>query len=834
MSPSLRWIAYPLIALSGLAAIGAALAVIVVLLAYPQLPSLDILTDYRPKIPLRVYSADGQLIGEFGEERRSVVPIGQVPESLKHAIIAAEDERFYQHSGIDYVGVARAALSNLTSGGRSQGASTITMQVARNFFLSSERTLRRKVYEALMAFKIENSLTKDQILQLYINQIYLGQRAYGFAAASRAYFGKNLKDISVAEAAMLAGLPKAPSKYNPVVNPKRAALRQAYVLRRMHELGYIDEDTRAQAQQEELQVRRSDGAGTPGQRQQADFVAEMARLIAVERFGEHAYTMGLRVTTTIRRSDQEAAIDAVRKGVFDYDRRHGYRGAEGFVDMKDVGSDDDELLDDLLQDVPDAAGLHAAVVLAASPASLKVYKRGGEVLTLGADAIKFARAMLDDKAPAARKLRRGAIVRVMQDAKLGWVIGQMPEVEAALVSIDSQDGSVRALVGGFDYNRSKFNHVTQGWRQPGSSFKPFIYSAALEKGYGPATVEEDTPLVVPAGETGSQSWQPKNYDGKYDGPISLRTALAKSKNMVSIRVLRAIGTRYAQDYVTRFGFDATRHPPYLTMALGAGSVTPWQMASAYAVFANGGYRVEPYVVKEITDSEGHVLARFTPRKAGDDSLRVIDERNAYLMNSMMQDVVRRGTATRALALNRSDLAGKTGTTNDYLDAWFCGYQPSLVTISWIGFDNPRTLGRGETGGSAALPMWVDYMRQALKNVEEQQLPMPDGLIRIDAGIDAKGQQRTDLMYEEHLPPEPDSLPSEPEGPASEGELPPAPAPAPAPSPAPRQPSPTGHIVPGEARLAPPAAAGAPVATAACRPRGACPRATASLTRQPAG
>jgi penicillin-binding protein 1A len=788
LPPVIRWFIYPMAALAGLLLIGAALALIVVLLAYPQLPSLDILTDYRPKIPLRVYSADGHLIGEFGEERRSVVPIAQVPDSLKQAIISAEDERFYQHSGIDYVGIARAALSNITTSGRSQGASTITMQVARNFFLSSERTLRRKVYEALLAFKIENSLTKDQILELYINQIYLGQRAYGFAAASRAYFGKNLADLSVAESAMLAGLPKAPSKYNPVVNPKRAALRQAYVLRRMKELGYIDEEARVQAVDQPLPVRR-DGS-SPDQR--ADFVAEMARQIAVERFGEGAYTLGLRVVTTVRRADQAAAIEAVRKGVFDYDRRHGYRGAEAFIDMKDVSTDDDEMLDDLIQDVPDAAGLYAAVVLAASPTSVKAYKRGGEVLKLGADAIKFARAMLDEKAPPARRLRRGALIRVMADAKLGWVIAQMPEVEASLVAMDSSDGAVRALVGGFDFNRSKFNHVTQGWRQPGSSFKPFIYSAALEKGYSPSTVEEDTPLVVSAGETGSQSWEPKNYDGKYDGPISLRTALAKSKNMVSIRVLRAIGPRYAQDYITRFGFEAARHPPYLTMALGAGSVTPWQMASAYAVFANGGFRVEPYVVREITNVAGQVLARFTPNSARDESLRVLDARNAYLMDSLMQDVVRRGTATRALALKRSDLAGKTGTTNEYLDAWFCGYQPSHVAVAWIGFDTPRTLGRGETGGSAALPMWVDYMRHALKDVPEERLPLPDGLISISAGADAQGNPRSDLMYEEQLPPAPESIPVEPEGPASEGEIMPEPRP-PAP---PTGPSPSGHIVPG--------------------------------------
>ncbi len=726
-----------------------AMVVIVVFLAYPQLPGLDALTDYRPKVPLRVYSADGILIGEFGDERRTVVPISQVPPNLKNAILAAEDERFYEHAGVDYVGVLRAALANLVSGGKRQGASTITMQVARNFFLSSEKTLSRKVYEALLAFKIEHNLSKDQILQLYINQIYLGQRAYGFASAAQTYFGKNLKDLSLAEAAMLAGLPKAPSAYNPVANPRRAKLRQQYVLRRMRETGSIDDTQFQAAVAEELQVHRSSSSYAVD----AAYVAEMARRIAVERFGERAYTMGLKVHTTVTRADQDAANEALDRGVLDYDRRHGYRGAEAYVDLRDVRGDQDETLDDLLQDFPDSASLAAGIVLDASADSLQVYVRGGETVTLKGDALRFARSMLDKKAPPNRRLRRGAVVRLLPGEKRGqWQISQLPEVQAAFVSVDSQTGAVRALVGGFDFHRNKFNHVTQAWRQPGSSFKPFIYSAALEKGYSPGSVVEDEPLVVSAEETGSQAWEPRNYDGKYEGPITLRQGLAKSKNMVSIRLLQSIGPRYAQDYVSRFGFDPNRHPPYLTMALGAGAASPWQMVRAYATFANGGYRVEPYVVSEITDNAGQALARFESRKAGDEALRVVDPRNAYLVNSMLQDVVRYGTATRARALKRNDLAGKTGTTNDYVDAWFCGYQPGLVGIAWIGFDQPRKLGAGETGGAAALPIWVNYMRKALDGVPEQAMPMPDGLVSVVTRDWLTGEEHADLMYQELVPP----------------------------------------------------------------------------------
>ncbi|QDX82784.1 penicillin-binding protein [Denitratisoma sp. DHT3] len=723
----------------------AALIGIVAVLALPQLPSLDVLTDYQPKIPLRIYSADGYLIGEFGEERRNVVRIQDVPAVMKQAILAAEDERFYQHPGIDTLGVIRAAYSNFASGGKRQGASTITMQVARNFFLSSEKTLTRKIYEALLAFKIEHSLTKDEIFQLYVNQIYLGQRAYGFAAAAQIYFGKSLKDISTAEAAMLAGLPKAPSAYNPVANPKRARLRQLYVLRRMHELKFIDNAGFKQAEDETLHVKRDvNDFGT-----HAAYVAEMARQIAFDRYRDDVYSRGFKIVTTVVRDEQEAAYLSLRKTVMEYDRRHGYRGAESYADMRQVKSDQDEELEDLLSDIDDSDHLQAAIILEATPAKVRAYVRGGEIATLAGDALKFAARMLEDKAPANKRLRRGAVIRVTKDDKNQWQITQLPDVEAAFVAASPIDGAVRALVGGFDFNRNKFNHVTQAWRQPGSSFKPFIYSAALEKGYTPASVIADEPIVIPASETGSQAWEPKNYDGKYEGPMTLRTALTKSKNMVSIRLLRSIGAHYAQEYATRFGFDADKHPPYLTMALGAGSVTPWQQLAAYSVFANGGYRVQPFVVKQILDGKDKVLAQFEPSVAGNEELRAIDPRNAYIMDSMMHEVTLRGTAARAaVQLKRRDIAGKTGTTNDYVDAWFCGYHPTVVGIAWIGFDQPRRMGSGETGGSAALPMWIGYMAKALQNAPESYMEAPEGLTTI-ATTDASGNiVGSELAYKE--------------------------------------------------------------------------------------
>ncbi|MCE1180704.1 MAG: penicillin-binding protein 1A [Rhodocyclales bacterium] len=691
-------------------------------------------------MPLRIYTSDNYLIGEYGEERRAVVSINDVPLTMKQAILSAEDDRFYQHGGIDYLGVLRAAVTNIAGGSKRQGASTITQQVARNFFLTGEKTYTRKLYEALLSFKIENNLSKDQILELYINQIFLGQRAYGFAAAAQIYFGKPLKDISIAEAAMLAGLPKAPSAYNPIVNPKRAKLRQHYVLRRMHELGHITDAQYEAALQEPLVVKRelSDYAV------HAEFAAEMARQIAAERFPEDVYSRGLKVYTTLIKAEQEAAYNSLRKGVMDYDRRHGYRGAESYLEMKDIPNDQDEAIDEALQDIADVGDLIPGLVLAADTKQIKVYRKGGEVVTLTGDAMKFASRMLDDKAPPNKRLRRGAIVRLQKDDKAVWQISQLPEVESAFVAISPNDGSIRALVGGFDFNRNKFNHVTQAWRQPGSSFKPFIYSASLEKGYNPGSVIADEPITIPASQTGAQAWEPHNYDGKYEGPMKMRTALAKSKNMVSIRILQAINVHYAQDYATRFGFDADKHPPYLTMALGAGSVTPWQMVTAYSVFANGGYKVKPYVVKEIRDERNQVVAQAEPVQAGDDSIRAIDARNAFMMDTMLRDVTTYGTAAKASAvLKRQDLAGKTGTTNEYVDAWFCGYQMTVAGCAWIGFDQPKKLGDKETGGTAALPIWIGYMSRALKDVPVQTPAMPEGLI-----ASGEGRERN-FIYEEN-------------------------------------------------------------------------------------
>lgn len=747
------WWRYPLLVLMALGFVSGAAVILAGILAYPNLPSLEVLTDYQPKIPLRIYTQDGALIGEFGEERRALVKIESVPKRMREAILAAEDDRFYQHGGVDYMGVLRAAAANLSAGGAREGASTITMQVARNFFLSGEKTLTRKFSEVLLALKIEHSLTKDQILELYINQIYLGQRAYGFAAAAQAYFGRTLEQLSLAEAAMLAGLPKAPSRYNPVVNPKRAKIRQQYVLRRMHDLKYISDAEFQAAMAQPLTVKRdAQNAEVP-----ADYVAEMVRQAMYERHQESIYSTGMKVYTTLRKADQDAANQALRQGVLDYDRRHGYRGPEGFVELPASATNLDELLEEALGEVEESNGLQPAVVLDASPKQVKCYVKGGAILEIGGEDLKFAQKALADTTAAKNRLRRGSLVRVQKDEKGAWHIGQLPQIEAAFVSVVPQDGAIRALAGGFDFGRSKFNHVTQAWRQPGSSFKPFIYSAALEKGFTAATVINDAPIVVDSAETGGQVWEPKNFDGDFAGPIRLRTALTKSKNLVSIRILQAIGAPYAQDYITRFGFSADQHPPYLTMALGAGSVTPLQMAGAYSIFANGGYRVKPYLIDRIVDAHGKVVAQAKPKRAGEGAERAIDPRNAFIMTSIMRDVVRFGTATRAMQLKRQDLAGKTGTTNDQVDAWFCGFNGGLVGVAWIGFDQPRSMGGMETGAQAALPIWIGYMAKALKGMPETELTVPEGVtpvkINPQNGLRAAegGDGIIEYFYQEHLP-----------------------------------------------------------------------------------
>jgi penicillin-binding protein 1A len=712
-------------ALAGLAVCGVLVVVFALAMAYPNLPALDTLTDYRPKMPLRIFTADNVLIGEFGEERRTLVHFKEIPDVMKKAVLAIEDDRFYEHGGIDYWGILRAALHNATGGAR-QGASTITQQVARNFFLSSEQTLKRKAYEALLAWKIEKNLSKDQILEVYMNQIYLGQRAFGFSSAAQIYFGKDLRDITVAEAAMLAGLPKAPSAYNPVVNPKRARLRQQYILVRMHNLGYITDAQFETAKNEDLKIKTDSTAFGV----HAEYVAEMARQLVYEQFKEDTYTRGLNVFTTITKADQDAAYLALRRGVMDYERRHTYRGPEKYIEIPQAKGEADEAIEAELAEHPDSDDIVAAIVLQASPSQVTAVLASGEEIRMSGAGLAFAQGWLSPKAAETRRIRRGAVIRVTQDGGSTWSITQMPEVESAFVAVSPDDGAIHALIGGFDFNRSKFNHVTQAWRQPGSSFKPFIYSASLERGFSPATLINDAPISFDAGATGGQAWEPKNYDGKYEGPMTMRRGLMKSKNMISIRILNKIGARYGQEYATRFGFDADKNPPYLTLALGAGATTPLQMAGAYSVFANGGYRISPYLISKVTDADGKVLSEARPERAGVDANRVIDERNAWLMDSMLRDVARSGTAAKAQqVLKRPDLAGKTGTTNDSIDAWFAGYQPHLVGIAWIGYDQPRNLGNKETGGGLALPIWIGFMQKALKDVPVAEREVPAGLVQ---------------------------------------------------------------------------------------------------------
>ncbi|HSV53999.1 MAG TPA: penicillin-binding protein 1A [Burkholderiaceae bacterium] len=759
----LAWIA-GLVAAGALAVglvIGVALAV-----AYPNLPDISELSDYRPKLPLRVYTSEGVLIGEFGEERRNLTPIKEIPKVMTEAVLAIEDARFYSHGGVDYKGVLRAALANL---GRvkSQGASTITMQVARNVYLSSEKTFTRKIYEILLTFKLEHLLTKDQILEIYMNQIFLGNRAYGFAAASEAYYGKPLKNISIAEAAMLAGLPKAPSAFNPIINPNRARARQLHIINRMEENGFITPAQAEIAKKEELKIR----SGADNTRVHAEYAAEMVRQLVYAQYGDEAYTRGLNVTTTLKAAQQDTAYKALRRGIMDFERRQIYRGPEKFINLPSNPKELDDAIDDALVDHPDNGDVMSAVVLDANPKKITAVRQNGDDVEITGEGLKPAQSGLADKAPPNIKIRRGAIIRVVKTPKNTWEITQLPEVEGAFVALDPRDGAIKALVGGFDFEKNKFNHVSQAWRQPGSSFKPFIYSAALEKGFTPSTVVNDSPLFFDAGITGGQPWEPKNYDGKFDGPMTLRTGLAKSKNMISIRVLQGVGAQRAQDWITRFGFDAEKHPAYLTMALGAGSVTPMQMATAYSVFANGGYRVNPWLIAKVTDQKGKVLVETKPLPL-EESERAIDARNAFVMNSLLQEVARTGTAAKAQALKRTDLAGKTGTTNDAIDAWFAGYQPTLAAVTWIGYDTPRKLGvgGGETGGGLSLPVWITFMETALKGVPIFEYPVPSGLVNVGgewyfeefargSGVSSVGlAEDKSLQNSDGQPPNPQPLP----------------------------------------------------------------------------
>lgn len=777
-----------------------------------DLPPVDRLKDIQLQVPLRIYTHDGRLIGEYGEKRRIPVHIEDVPPLMKQAFIAAEDDRFYEHPGVDWQGVLRAALNLALTGKKSQGASTITMQVAKNFFLSPEKTYTRKLREMFLALKIERELTKDQILELYLNKIYLGHRAYGVGAAAQVYYGTDIGHLTLPQIAMIAGLPKAPSGYNPIVNPERAWIRRNYVLDRMHELGYIDDTTWKAAREAPLTA----GLHGPRPEVEAPYIGEMVRREMVERFGERAYTDGLRVVTTLRAPLQVAANEAVRQGLIAYDRRHGWRGAEAHIDL--TAQSDEAAWDALLKQRRRVADMRAALVIEVDKDRAVLYLGDGERIELDPDGVRWARRHLDEnrlgaevKGPA-DVLKPGDLVRVMRmkrsealprdrkgrkaeippekDVEI-WTLAQVPEVSGALVSLRPADGAVLALVGGYDYYLSKFNRATQAQRQPGSSFKPFIYSAALEKGYTPASIINDAPVVFEDAAL-EDTWRPENYSGRFYGPTRLRVALMKSRNLVSIRLLRAIGIGYALKYAARFGFDTRRLPHDLSLALGSGTVTPLELARGYSVFANTGYRVDPWFIERIEDSNGRVLFRAEPKVAceggcvvsehdsylldlapaqegGDASAaapamdageaagegeapaaadgspepvavdeprrlppapRVIPADNAWQIVSMMKDVIRHGTGRRALALGRKDLAGKTGTTNDQKDAWFSGYNPAIVTTVWVGFDRLKPLGSRETGAGAALPIWVAYMRSALAGVPEMEPPMPADMVTV--------------------------------------------------------------------------------------------------------
>ena len=724
--------AIAILALLFVAAIASVL--LVVALASPRLPEVKALADYRPKVPLRVMTADGVLIGEFGEERRSVIRTEQAPAVLINAILAAEDERFFEHVGIDPLGILRSATTNLLTASKAQGASTITMQVARNFYLSAEKTFTRKLFEILLAIEIERKLSKNQILELYLNQIFLGRRAYGFAAASQIYFSKPVQRVSLAEAAMLAGLPKAPSAFNPVVNPRRAKVRQEYVLGRMLKLGMITEAEFRRAILENIKVigQADDYAVN------AAYLAEMVRIQIYNQFREEAYSRGLTVFTTVRSYEQKAAYDALRAGLLSYDRKLGWRGPEARIDLPSEPEARQDAVDDIIGDRPDSDRLFTSVVIEVAKDKVVVSRSQGRQFNITGNGLQFARNGLEANAPQNLRLQPGAVVRIGLMDSGEWEITQLPEVEGAFVALQSDTGAVRALVGGFDFRRSEFNNVTQAYRQPGSTLKPFVYGAALEKGFSPATLINDAPVSFDPGETGGEPWEPKNYDDRYEGPLTMRQALAKSKNMVSIRILHRIGPRYGQSYLSRFGFEAERNPPYLTLALGAGAVTPLQMATGYAAIANGGFRVTPYFIDRVVDESGNLLSQTEPARAEREAPRIIEPQDVFILNSMLQDVIRVGTGRKALSLGRPDLAGKTGTTNDAQDAWFAGYQRNIAALAWVGYGQPRSLGERETGGGLALPIWMDFMREALKKVPIATPAMPEGVLRINGELYTPG------------------------------------------------------------------------------------------------
>jgi len=727
-------------ALAGAIAIGAAYYYL-----EPELPDIDNLREVRLQVPLKVFSHDGGLIAEFGEKRRNPLNFGQVPERMVQAFLSAEDANFFDHPGVDYRGLMRAGIQLALTGKKKQGGSTITMQVARNFYLSSQKTYTRKLSEIFLALRIEKELSKQEILELYLNKIYLGHRAYGVGAAARVYYGKSVDQLDLAQTAMIAGLPKAPSNFNPITNPPRALERRDYVLGRMLELGYITSSEHDAAVAQPITASRY----VPEIEVEAPYVAEMVRAELVERFGQDAYTGGYSVYTTVRSREQRAANRGVREALDDYSERHGYYGPEGQLDPLPA---DPAALDAALADRPTVGELRPAIVTAVDDKAATIYLGGGEQGTIGWDQMKWAQPYVnvDRRGPAPKKpqdvVRPGHIIRVKAvqlKEHTAWRLAQIPRAEGALVALDPNDGAIHALVGGYDFYASKFNRVTQAWRQPGSGFKAFIYSAALENGFTPASLINDAPVVFedPSLEG---DWRPENYSGKFFGPTRLRNALTQSRNLVSIRLLRSMGIEAALQHIAKFGFDPAELPHNLSLALGSANVTPLQMASGYAVLANGGYRIEPYFIERIEQDGSGVVYQATPRtvcktcaapvegEAASEQAapRVLDERNRYLMYSMMQDVIRQGTATRARELGRKDLAGKTGTTNDQRDAWFNGFNQHLVANAWVGFDDNSKLGRGEVGGRAALPAWMTFMREALEGIPDEEPEMPADIVTV--------------------------------------------------------------------------------------------------------
>jgi len=761
----------------------------------PSLPSVEAMRNIDFQVPLRVYTRGGELIAQIGEERRIPVAYEQIPLVIKQAFLAAEDDRFFQHHGIDYLGVLRAVVVDVVSGDRAQGASTITQQAARRLFLSPAKTWRRKIEEAFLTYRMEHEFTKQQIFGLYLNVIFFGERAYGVAAAAETFFGKPLERISVAEAATLAGVPQAPSRYNPIANPQFAKVRRTYVLRRMRELGFIDNDTAAAANAEPVEARTH----APLNDVDAQYVAEMARLEVMRRFGAQAETQGYKVYTTVDGRLQAAANRAVRIGLITYDRRYGYRGPANHVSISANTQPDD--LEEELDEYPPTGVLTPAIVMSVAEKTARVYVKSLGVQTINWDGLSWARKdesgdlMGPPPKSAAEVLAEGDVIYVISDGQHAAQLAQVPEAQAALVALDPNDGAVTALVGGFDYFSNKYNRVTQARRQPGSGFKPFLYSAALDDGFTPASIIPDAPIVMDGADL-ETVWRPENSHKDFRGPMRLREALAWSRNLVSIRLLREMGTKYAIDYVTRFGFERSTLPDNLTLALGTLQATPLEVATGYATFANGGYRVQPYFIDRIEGPGGDVVWHAAPaiaceqcaqqaslaavplRNASTQTLdaadavrggagylpperiapRVITPQNDYLITDMMADVIRHGTGQRALVLGRTDLAGKTGTTNQSRDNWFNGFTGNLVATVWVGFDQERSLGETEEGSRTALPIWIDFMREALKGVPQKRRSMPDGLITLrispDTGLIASAENPDAIMETfmvDHLP-----------------------------------------------------------------------------------